>query len=550
MTYEDFIGKFENRRNTDRGCMVRCPAHEDSTASLSIGRAKDGGVVLKCFANCATESVVASLGLEMKDLFAKELERQFTPRYKPLPSRNGNGHVEKVKPTIDKTYSYTDALGRELYQAVRLKPKDFRQRHAVGGQWVWTMDGVERVLYRLPEVLKADDVWVVEGEKDANNLAELGFCATCNVGGAGKWLDGYTETLKGKRVVICGDNDAPGKKHVGMVFDSIATKAQTVKVITLPTIYKDASELIEAIGEGAKAVLAELESAAVPHVGGVRMPIYSMADIQPRYHKLVTMPEGTRIDLGDWLPTFKGRLRPLTPGTVVLVQGSTGIGKTIFLQCVAMQFAKVKSLMFEMELPDEDLFERFWANQQGMDCVDVEKHFKLFGQFSAEEVMKHFPNLFICPESRLTLEQFEAIILKSELKMGGKPVIVLADYGQLLIGTGNTRYERASSVAEGIKIIAKATQTIIFVASQVDRASAKDDEIGLHSAKDSGSWEQSAGLVLAARRDKKDRTLLHLKVVKATKGGAGLEIECNFDGARAMITERSKVSENDVPHND
>ena len=51
------------------------------------------------------------------------------------------------------------------------------------------MQGVERVLYRLPEVLAAGEVWVVEGEKDADSLAALGIVATCNAGGAGKWSE-------------------------------------------------------------------------------------------------------------------------------------------------------------------------------------------------------------------------------------------------------------------------------------------------------------------------------------------------------------------------
>ena len=223
-----------------------------------------------------------------------------------------------------------------------------------------------------------------------------------------------------------------------------------------------------------------------------------------------------------------------------MVQGDTGIGKTMILQNVAMCFPAIKTLMFEMELPDEDLFERFWSHKTGLDARDVETEYRNNGCFGNAAVMEQFPNLFICPESRLTLEQFEAILFKSELKMGGKPLLVLLDYAQLLIGKGQSRYERASSVAEGIKIIAKATQTVIFVASQVDRASAKEGDIGLHSAKDSGSLENSAGLVIGAHRDRDDAGLLHLRVLKATKGGAGLEIECNIDGAKSKITERAR----------
>lgn len=545
MTHEDFISRFEKKMKTARGFMVRCPAHEDGKSSLSVGRARDGGVLLKCFAGCEPKDIVAALGLEMKDLFAEEKAKPFRVVFAAKPHVNGkNGEHEK--PEIEKIYSYTDALGREVYQALRMKPKSFRQRHAVDGKWVWNMDGVERVLYRLPEVLKADQVWIVEGEKDADNLASLGFCATCNVGGAGKWLDGYTESLKGKDIVICGDNDKPGQAHVELVFESVSHRAKSVRIVKVPGV-KDASDFIDALpkDQPARAAFERMASESVPHVGGVRMPVYSMADIEPRYHRLVTLPPGLRVDLAAWLPSFRNKVRPLTPGSVVLVQGDTGIGKTMILQNVAMAFPALKTLMFEMELPDEDLYERFWAHKANLEGTEVEREYRERGCFGDTEIMKQFPNLFICPESRLTLEQFEAILLKSELKMGGKPVLVLVDYAQLLLGTGNSRYERASSVAEGIKVVAKATQTIIFVASQVDRASAKDGDIGLHSAKDSGSLENSAGIVIGAHRDDKDAGLLHLRVLKATKGGAGLMIQCNIDGAKSRITERSPVQDSE-----
>ena len=54
-------------------------------------------------------------------------------------------------------------------------PKSFRQRHLVKRHFVWKMDGVTRVLYRLPEILSAEEVWIVEGEKDADNPQSLGF---------------------------------------------------------------------------------------------------------------------------------------------------------------------------------------------------------------------------------------------------------------------------------------------------------------------------------------------------------------------------------------
>lgn len=544
MRYEDFHTRFERKTKTPRGFMVKCPAHEDGKSSLSIGRAKDGGVLLKCFAGCEAASIVQAMGLEMKDLFAGEEKRDFKPYKAPKPTAKEPEPPKATGPAeIDTIYSYTDALGNELYQALRMKPKSFRQRHKVNGQWLWNMDGVERVLYRLESVLRADCVWIVEGEKDADNLAALGLTATCNVGGANKWLDGYTASLKGKDVVICGDNDAPGQEHVKLVFDSVAEAARSVRVIKLPGEVKDASDFILEHGEGAKKALEALLADAVKHVGGIRMPLYSMADLEPHYHQHVTQPEISRLDLSRWLPSFRGRVRPITPGSLVLIQGDTGIGKTNILQQIYAVFKSVPTIFFEMELPKEDMFERFCAQHLNAPAHEIEAEFKAHGPVGAKAMGEMFPNLFICPEPSLTIERLEQILSKSELFLGAKPVVALIDYTQLMVGNGSSRYERASDVAEGLRRVAKKFNIAVFVASQIDRASAKDANNGLHSAKDTGSLENSANLVLAADRDPEDPTLLTIRVLKATKGGAGLVIPCNIDGARSRITERTKQQE-------
>jgi KaiC/GvpD/RAD55 family RecA-like ATPase len=46
-----------------------CPAHEDKVPSLSISEGQDGRALIKCFAGCTPESIVAALGLQMTDLF-------------------------------------------------------------------------------------------------------------------------------------------------------------------------------------------------------------------------------------------------------------------------------------------------------------------------------------------------------------------------------------------------------------------------------------------------------------------------------------------------
>jgi putative DNA primase/helicase len=92
----------------------------------------------------------------------------------------------KTSPRIVATYDYLAERGELIFQVVRFDPKDFRQRRPDGnGGWIWTVKGVRQVPYRLPELIVTPietSVFIVEGEKDADNLAMLGLAATCNAG--------------------------------------------------------------------------------------------------------------------------------------------------------------------------------------------------------------------------------------------------------------------------------------------------------------------------------------------------------------------------------
>ena len=155
---------------------------------------------------------------------------------------DGNGTEREEASKVVATYDYQDEQGKFLYQVVRYVPKTFKQRRPNGnGGWIWNLDGVRRVLYRLPKLLAADPsypVFVPEGEKDVDNLRALepDFIATTNPGGAGKWHDEYSKVLAGHgaTVVLLPDNDEPGRKHALQVGLSLLKAGVSVKVIQLP----------------------------------------------------------------------------------------------------------------------------------------------------------------------------------------------------------------------------------------------------------------------------------------------------------------------------
>jgi AAA domain len=143
-------------------------------------------------------------------------------------------------------YQYVDESGSSLFEVLRFPGKQFRQRRADGnGGWLWNLDGTRRVLYRLPEVVRAKEVSIVEGEKDVETAGKLGLTATCNPHGAGKWRPEYSESLRGKRVVIICDADAPRLAHGREVARSLFGIAASVKLIEALPQAKDITEWVE-----------------------------------------------------------------------------------------------------------------------------------------------------------------------------------------------------------------------------------------------------------------------------------------------------------------
>jgi len=215
------------RRGVKR--MVKCPAHDDGTASLSVSPGDDQPVLLKCFAECPTEKIIADSGLDWAEVC------------KPLDPSVLEDQISTFKGPASHCYRYVDEEGEELYQVLRVPQpngsKVFLQRHWDAAQdgWSWNIQGVRRVLYRLHEVKRAIDkgrtIFIPEGEKDVETLRAHGFAATCSPMGAGKWDDSYSESLAGADVVVIADADEPGRRHARQVFDSLDEAGCSVRVM-------------------------------------------------------------------------------------------------------------------------------------------------------------------------------------------------------------------------------------------------------------------------------------------------------------------------------
>ncbi|MBX9656151.1 hypothetical protein K2Y11_21250 [bacterium] len=212
---------------SENGWEARCPAHDDNRQSLSVSIGDNGKMLYYCHAGCSMDSIWKKLGIPYI---------QFTAPGSTLAQSKARKSLGKVLAS----YDYFDETGKLIYQVRRHEPKDFRQYHATNdGRLKAGLNGCRRVLYRFPELLAApptETVFIVEGEKDCDNLRSLGLIATTNSGGAEKWIDDFNAHFKNRNVVILPDNDEPGRKHASKIASRIQTIAASVKIIQLPSL--------------------------------------------------------------------------------------------------------------------------------------------------------------------------------------------------------------------------------------------------------------------------------------------------------------------------
>lgn len=189
------------------------------------------------------------------DLQQAELNVAAITGAKPNPRREGELNLG---PPVA-IYDYRDESGRVLFQKRRFEPemgaKTFRTFHETERGWKAGIDPKEgdrnrRVLFNLPDVVKANVILLAEGEKDCLNLLQAnlfpsaGYSIACTTsydgawkpGQSPKWLDGYNPYFAGKQVFIFPDNDEQGRAYAEHIAQGIAPFAYNVRIVSLPDL--------------------------------------------------------------------------------------------------------------------------------------------------------------------------------------------------------------------------------------------------------------------------------------------------------------------------
>ena len=264
-------GRRKPKRNGEEW-LACCPAHNDSTPSLSVSAGRDG-IVLNCHAGCEFEAIAAALGMKPSELFYDQAGHDDSP---PLPPLQQLAAVRRW------ALSALTALGAEPLEGegrseVRFPMKDaagtvtgWRKRKADGTAYAFRNGTTAKVLTEkggshglfcneLP-----DDAAVLccEGEADAAAALAHGAPAVVATPGANpgrKVLKYAQQLLANRNVVLAPDPDEAGERWREMMARTL--HAAKCSVSYIPPLDADLDDRLGR-SEDPEAELQELVRAA------------------------------------------------------------------------------------------------------------------------------------------------------------------------------------------------------------------------------------------------------------------------------------------------
>ncbi len=499
------------------GFIGLCPFHDDrNNPSLSVSSEKG---VFNCFA-CSARGDVFEFVQKLDNVdfptalrtvadfagvtpAATNVHRNGSTNGTAKPSRNGASAAAKPGPIVA-SYRYTDESGELLFEVCRHEPKTFRQRRpdadAPGG-WSWKLGDVRRPLYRLPQVLAAEEVYVCEGEKDVEALVGLDLCATTNAGGAAqKWRAEWTEALAGKRVVVLPDNDGPGLKRCETIVRELKGSVAELLAVRVPSPYKDVSDFLadghtrddleELVAEARKQLRTE-ELAAK----GLLCP-REILELTGGLGPLMKPPRGLQTGFHDFDRLTLG----LHAGELSIIAARPAQGKTSLALNIALKVAlSGRSVaIFSLEMSRSSLLVRLFCSEANVSMMrmrqavlDREERRRINGALNAIADLRLMIDDSNVDISTLTkrLERMES---------DGPVHLVIVDYLQLLAGRRTeNRTQQVAEMSRAFKLMARRFNCPFLVLSQLSRATETrtNPRPQLSDLRDSGSIEQDADLV-------------------------------------------------------
>jgi len=383
---------------------------------------------------------------------------------------------------LEATYIYEDEQRELLFRVLRIrgyngKKRFVQQRHDPSHPdgWVNGVAGVRKVPYRLREVLAASPdtiVFVPEGEECVERLRELGLAATTNPGGAGKWLEEYSDYLTGYRVVVLPDNDDAGRRHARSVAQSLLGKASEVRVLELP-------------GLAPKGDIVDWLDA-----GGTQEGLLTLAKDAPvvRDHPFHLLPAS------EWflqdLPQHGWIIEGLLPAdSICWIAGRPKTMKTYLVTALAIAVAAGRSfcgqetrqgdvIVFDLEMPEAEAQRRGRLLAKGLGVVAAD-----------------LSNLIFVREPLLRLDAGDHLAGLDRVLTEQKPALVIIDTFRRAHGADENSNTEVATLISGIRELQRRHRCCFLLVHHHGKADSSGTGLDLRGASDlAGGTDHHIGI--------------------------------------------------------
>lgn len=194
------------------------------------------------------------------------------------------------------------------------------------------------------------------------------------------------------------------------------------------------------------------------------------------------------IDLGK---LFKVPSYVMKPGELIIFSGDTGLGKSAFIQYVVAK-AKKDTLFLSLEMKEELTFRRFVQIVNNKTKKWVDKVYK-DPNISFADKLKHIKIMSIAPR----VESVKKVVAEHQPN-----VLVIDTTDELQVDFVKGEIEKQNIIIDHLKQIAQKNNIIIIAIHHLNKASAVNNTINVHSLKGSSNIVQKADKVLMIKGDR------------------------------------------------
>lgn len=569
MQVEAFLSRLKGvKRNGRDGYMALCPGHADKNPSLHITVSQDGKILLKCFAGCETQTIVAAIGIEIQDLFLRELPPQQHTPLRPVyvrpamvrnPTLNDQARDLLRSRKIDPDYAASLGVYAGLYvdgtpslifpffrngEAVNLKYRFLHEK-----RFRLTTDA--ELIFMGLDVARdylasgGEDVVICEGELDWLSLQMAGFPAVLSVpNGGGNSTDYFPSGIEvidaARRVYLAGDADETGQKLEAELMRKIGP--EKCFRVRWPDDCNDANDVHRKYG------LAALEQCLVtakpyPVSGSKRLDDF-MREYEMRYR--FGLKRGLSTGFYDVDPYYT-----VIPGHITLITGIPNSGKTEWLDHVMVNMSRRHDWKFTMFSPEshpiDEHASRLAEKFMGMP-FDVGPTPHMSWEDAIEAMEWATSRFFVIDPEEPTLDEI-LTLTKLHVRQYGINALIIDPWNEIVHQKlpGEREDEYLSRALRQIRKFAEDTDIHIFIVIHPHAVQRDGDKqypvIDIYDLHGGSMWANKASAIVSVWRDMVnpgEDVAFYFKKVKTQRIGKRGKAMLSFDRVTKRYRDTGK----------